>query len=153
MLDFDGVLHPEFSDADLEFCRLDAFETALRELPALPDIVISSSWRFGVTLDWLRGHFSPDIAARIVGVTPGLQGYEASSGPGSRQREIEAWITEHRPDASWLAIDDMRVLFDAGCPHLVHTNTATGVSFDDLEEIKRRLGSELSSTPVRRPRP
>lgn len=42
------------------------------EFPAV-EIVISSSWRFDYEHEWvvqLRKHFSFEIAARIVGVTP-----------------------------------------------------------------------------------
>lgn len=77
-LDFDGVLHAEPSLPKEVFSQLPLVEAVLRDCPWV-DIVISSTWR----LDWmgdsdatavenLRRYFSPDIAQRVVGVTPFL---------------------------------------------------------------------------------
>ena len=150
-LDFDGVLHPEGCTQDFEFCRLPAFQDALRDLPSLPDIVISSSWRFDHSLERLRSYFAPDIAERIVGVAPNVHGFMGYAGPGSRQREIEAWVAENALGAKWVALDDLASGFDNGCLHLVVTNGRIGVQFDDLEELKRRLWA--SARPVRRRTP
>ena len=68
-LDFDGVTHPEPCRSDALFCFLPRIEEVLREHPEV-DIVISSSWRLEFSLEQLRGHFSADIASRVVGVTP-----------------------------------------------------------------------------------
>lgn len=138
-LDFDGVLHPEGCAQDFEFCRLSALQDALRDLPSLPDIVISSSWRFDHSVERLRSYFDPDIAARIVGVTPNVHGLMAFAGSGSRQREIEAWVAANAPGEAWVALDDLASGFDAGCPHLVITNGRLGAQFGELEELKNRL--------------
>ena len=77
-LDFDGVLHSEPSLPKEAFSQLPLVEAILREFPSV-EVVISSTWR----LDWvgdsdaaavenLRRYFSPDIAQRVVGVTPFL---------------------------------------------------------------------------------
>ena len=72
-LDFDGVLHPEYVEqtvpADVAFCRLPHVEAVLRYYPCV-DIVISSTWRTQFSLSELQEFFSPDIAARIIDVTP-----------------------------------------------------------------------------------
>ncbi|MBW8456939.1 MAG: hypothetical protein K0M58_00620 [Thiobacillus sp.] len=41
-------------------------------MPSTIRIVVSSTWRHQFTLDQLRARFSPDIAVRIIGVTPGV---------------------------------------------------------------------------------
>ena len=68
-VDFDGVTHPEPCLRIDEFCFLPLIEQVLREHIDL-DVVISSSWRHEHSLDQLRGFFSPDVAQRVVGVTP-----------------------------------------------------------------------------------
>lgn len=115
-LDFDGVLHPEGVGAELEFCHLDNFEQVMREFSQV-QIVVSSSWRLGESIEDLRSHFSIDIQDRIVGITQRLPEFDSMRGP--RQRECEAWVSEHRPQARWLALDDRAQYFDARCQHLV----------------------------------
>ena len=69
-LDFDGVLRRK--DAPLYRLESDLmthFERALRALPGAR-VVITSSWREAFGLPEMRRLFSPDIAQRIIGVTP-----------------------------------------------------------------------------------
>jgi hypothetical protein len=116
-LDFDGVIHhffplPDFSDAEnAHFYYLPALEAALRLCPD-PEIVIASSWRNSHTLDDIRAHFSPDIAACIIGATPKVG---AGTGDGARQVEVEAWLEgAGRKSSPWVAIDDMPNLYSPG---------------------------------------
>lgn len=116
-LDFDGVLHPFLarfsSDA---FCHLPRLEKVLREFPAV-QIVIASTLRESVPLAFLVQRFSPDIAVRIVGVTPILVIHDAGDVAGSRHREILAYL--RGSGADWLALDDDASLFPPGCAELV----------------------------------
>jgi HAD domain in Swiss Army Knife RNA repair proteins len=102
-LDFDGVLRPKQSplyrfDADC----LDMFERAVRLLPEA-QIVITSSWREAFSLGQMRRLFSPDIAERIVGVTP----IEWSHQDHYRYREVLAFLKRNSPaGAAWMALDD-----------------------------------------------
>lgn len=115
-LDFDGVLHPFFPLADntdednQHFSYLKNFEQAVRECAQPVEIVVSSTWRKSRTLADLQALFSPDIAAIVVGATPVL---EHGNGRGSRQLEVEAWLAANRPNARWVAVDDMPDLFGA----------------------------------------
>ena len=86
-LDFDGVVHPQgHATRASAFCRLPLIEEVFREF-ALVSIVISSAWRMrdkhpdGALLD-LRQYFSPDIAERVVGVTPWHVHFKAKLGRG-----------------------------------------------------------------------
>ena len=77
-LDFDGVLHPEYSDRavpdEIAFCHLPRFEAVLRDFPNV-EIVISSTWRYHLPLDALRERFSADkdCALHVLGETARLQ--------------------------------------------------------------------------------
>lgn len=106
-LDFDGVLHPFHRPASA-FSLLPYFERVMRDLPQV-DIVISSSWREAHTLEEMRSFFSPDIAARIIDMTPVLDFLEHHH---VREDEIAAWRRsagrEHEP---WVAIDDTESFF------------------------------------------
>lgn len=129
-LDFDGVLHPENGQIDLEFCFMTNFCDLLRR--ADPEgkagIIVTSDWRLDNSLDDLRAIFPTDIAQRIVGKTIDLHTLMAPSiwdAPGVehrpeaiRQKEIEMWLESNAPFAKWLAIDDRAQGFRHGCEHL-----------------------------------
>lgn len=119
-LDFDGVLHhffpqPGVDDAqNRHFAFLGAFEDAVRRCPCEIEIVIASTWRRVHDLAALRALFSPDIAERIVGVTPQLG---SGNGPGARLAEVRAWLERQgRQGDPWVAIDDFPELYQADDP-------------------------------------
>lgn len=142
-LDFDGVLHPEPCNEDRCFCFLSRLENVLRDYPEV-DVVISSTWRETRTLSTLRLFFSPDIAKRIIDVTPNWKehqelfeiiGYQ-------RQTEIEAWLRQSKePWRQWLAIDDKPYLFKPFLPNLIKTISTIG--FDEIaeEHLRQKLTS------------
>jgi hypothetical protein len=72
-LDFDGVLHPEPCSQENVLCRLPFVEDVLRDYLEHIEIIMSSRWRMHYSIEDLRAMFSPDIAARIVGVTPSIK--------------------------------------------------------------------------------
>jgi hypothetical protein len=118
-LDFDGVLHPESGVPEMHFCFVPNFCEALEAAAHDVDlhIVISSMWRTYRTLEDLMQHFPEGLRHRIVGVTPDLHiAFEFPN--GSRQEEIEAWMTEYAPNGQWLAVDDRAKLFKDDCPNL-----------------------------------
>jgi hypothetical protein len=125
-LDFDGVLHPRTSGTMRLAPLLEAF---LRCSPNV-SVVISSSWRALYSLEELRTWFSDDVQHRFLSCTPRLP-----DGAGSRQREIEKWLSSN-PAHRWAALDDEAGLFDKDCPWLVLTEAATGVTAADLETLE-----------------
>lgn len=141
-LDFDGVLHPEYVpgmtpgrhrvNLDYWSC-LPAFEAVIRRHPNWK-IVISSTWRERRSLDELRAPFSPDIAARIIGVTPKLERCS-----GRRQREIEAWIRQNAYSGPILILDDWPPLFDQDCEHVLFTETLVGLDADAAAMLDAQL--------------
>lgn len=115
-LDFDGVLrratsNPSHFDKDC----LEYFESAMRQC-AVSKIVISSTWRLAMPLKELRGRFSPDVASRIVGVTP----ENLDAVPYERHAEILMFLSEKKVTAlPWVAIDDDPSHFPPGSPVLL----------------------------------
>lgn len=151
-LDFDGVLHPESVDSkNLLLCRLPLVEEVLREFPQV-DIVISSTWR----LDWsdpsvatveMRKHFSPDIAQRVVGVTPHHRDLDWKQAPDglhlwTRQWECEMWLRANRPPGTlWLALDDRPYWFRPFSKNLMEFERNTAFTPDHQDEFRARLQS------------
>ena len=115
-LDFDGVLRRVTSDpSGFDQDCLDHFESALRQC-SVSKVVISSTWRLAMSLKELRSRFSPDIAARIVGVTPENLEEETYE----RHAEILMFMREKKVTAlPWLAIDDDPAYFPPGSPVLL----------------------------------
>lgn len=149
-LDFDGVLHPEnLSSRQPLLSQLPALEGVLREFPVV-EVVISSTWR----LKWsdsnlatieMRKHFSPNIAPRVVGVTPRHIDLDNRSTPDGlslyhRHWEIEMWLRTNRPPGTpWLALDDRAYLFKPFLKNLLEIDPTTGLTTEDLQELRRRL--------------
>lgn len=148
-LDFDGVVHPEPCYGKNTFRSLPLIEAVLREFPGV-QIVISSTWR----LTWkyeeesilhMRKYFSPDIAQRVVGVTPDFRYLERNTAPtglSNYQREWEctAWLRTHRHAwTPWLALDDRPYWFKPFSTNLMITDHKTGFVQKDEVELRRRL--------------
>jgi len=157
-LDFDGVLHPEPCAGDELFCRLPLVEEVLRDYPQV-QLVISSAWRLAYRrrpISRLRQHFSPDIAGRIVGVTPDYCRADEAMAPNglglfTRQWECVDWLRAHRPaGAPWLAIDDRDCLFAPSCGNLILCDSAVGFTAAHAGELRARLGQAFLLDQVRR---
>ncbi|HEX7648657.1 MAG TPA: HAD domain-containing protein, partial [Noviherbaspirillum sp.] len=115
---------------------LPQFEAVIRDFPAV-DIVISSAWRQDHSLEELRSFFSPDIAKRIVAVTPIFHRLEHQY---LRQSEITAWLRdEGREYETWLAIDDSDWYFSPGCRNLILTSEEVGFDEKTAWALRRRL--------------
>jgi len=131
-LDFDGVLHPESCAERDHFCYLPHFCEALHmaDPQGRMPLVISSLWRHHCTLGYIRKAFPPEVAERIVGVTPYMtdaevqrvSNWEPYGGEQSkvchRQREVILWMNSHAPHGNWLAIDDRASYFHKDTPNL-----------------------------------
>lgn len=117
-LDFDGVLHPFGNRHARPFCDLPRFEAVMRDAPAA-SIVVTSTQREDQTLAQLRAPFAPDVAARVVGVTPALQLHSAADLAGIRHREILAYLAAYPSSGPWLAVDDDAALYPSGLPNLL----------------------------------
>lgn len=133
-LDFDGVLRRK--DARLyrfEKPLLALFETAVRSIPGA-EIVVTSSWREAMGLEALRRLFSPDVAARIVGVAP--------FGNEGRYGEILAYLKESAAvGRRWVVVDDDPYGYPRNTP-LILVDPAQGFSPEDAQRLVDMGGSQ-----------
>ena len=118
----------------------------LNQLAGKAEIVISSSWRNGFTVDEIRWMLERrGFRGAIVGVTPALH--------ESRGREIRAWLEKNevpgRP-RPFCVVDDYCRDMDAVEGHTVETTDrsqplrarVTGLLDEHIEQILTVLGSE-----------
>lgn len=141
-LDFDGVLHHYFPISKDEeenrfFKYVPEFEKAVRACERAVEIVISSTWRERLSLVEIQAHFSPDIASKIIGVTPVVKG---GSEDGGREREVQEWLSVYRPDSQWVGIDDV--------PYLYSSNAAVVACLDQFGEREHNLLVEAVRDPL-----
>lgn len=87
------------------------------------------------TLAELQQWFSSSVAQRLIDVTPTLTPIQAVP---SRQREIEAWLSQHAI-THFCAIDDDAKLFQPDWPHLVLTEGTVGMTSATIEEVTKRV--------------
>lgn len=129
-LDFDGVLHPTSHGSAL-LSQLPLFESAVEQHDCA--IVISSSWRFHMDLEKLRGHFSTEVRERILGVTG-----EPYIGAYARFHEINAYVLE-QGIADWRALDDAYWEFPKDCSQLIRCNPNTGLTVSEVNRLQAWL--------------
>lgn len=133
-LDFDGVLHGEGQFSNGLFEHIDAFCETVKPFVNNTSIVISSSWRESHSLNELKCIFESEVANIIVGITPQRKD---SYNRGGRQKEIQDYCNEfHIAQEDWIALDDMKILFEKVCPNLILTNNETGINSQDLEKLR-----------------
>lgn len=144
-LDFDGVLRRRQSplyrlDADC----LSTFESAVRLL-SHAQIVITSSWREAFSLAEMRKLFSPDIAGRIVGVTP----LDLHRENHYRYREVLAFLKRNgHSTTSWIAIDDEAFHYPLGLDNLVLVDGSRGFDADAAEPMLIKATNPMSGRRI-----
>lgn len=142
-LDLDGVAHPAGCDRREYMCRMNHLLDLVRRLPKL-EIVISSSWRKTLTIEKIRSFFYPEIADRIVGMTPVITPKPEKYG---RYLEIQQYLREH-PYDRWIALDDNSKLFPPGCDHLIKVNGKQGLDETTVSQINFKLKIMKSAPPT-----
>lgn len=147
-LDIDGVLHRDGAERG-ELGHLPTLEGFLRRHPGV-GVVISSDWRFLLSLPELVDLFAPDLRDRVMGVTPDLC-LSVPVAPAARQREIEAWMAAKGLRTPWVALDDMRDGFEPVCPHLVCVTWGEGGDVGLSPVLLERVASILRSTSAGEP--
>ena len=140
-LDFDGVLRRKQSPLyKLEEDCLRTFENGVRFLPNA-QIVITSSWREAFSLSQMRRLFSPDIAERIVGVTPTEWGREDQY----RYREVLSFLRRNGYSGThWIAIDDEAFHYPPGFNNLVLVDGSRGFDAAAAERMLIRTTKPVS---------
>ena len=130
-LDFDGVLHPNFSKPTEYFSRVDALmevvDTRITEL----NVIISSSWRFHHSYEELLAKLPESLRLIVKGVTPQV-------GPGQyqRHREIHAYLRRNRSTPDWRALDDDLREFPKGCRELIACDGRVGVAEESANQLR-----------------
>ena len=141
-LDIDGVLTKEDITPIEDIALLEAdygkfdpiclqeFENVIRQYPDIK-IVISSAWRELFSLEEIKSHFSNDIAAKIVGVTPIAQFVKKFF----RYQEILDYLKKNNAtEEPWIAVDDFVEHFPPGIP-IVVTNRYQGFNQGSAEKL------------------
>ena len=121
-LDFDGVLHPNFSQEREYFSRAGYLMQALDGFADDVGVIISSSWRFHWPADTLLQKLPASLAPLVAGFTP-----EVDPGRHQRYREIHAYLKLRRGHADWRALDDADNEFPKGCRELIRCDGRVGL--------------------------
>ena len=100
------------------------------------DIVVSSSWRIGMTLEQLqtlitKSGFNPEI--RVIGMTPVL--YQ------QRGLEIQQWIDDNKFTNKFIIIDDDSDMCHL-LPLLIRCDCQLGFTIYDYQKALRLLGGD-----------
>jgi hypothetical protein len=122
-LDFDGVLHPNFSLGREYFSQMGYLLGALDGFAGDVEIIISSSWRFQWPEDVLLQKLPKPLAVLVTGVTPMV-------GPGryQRYREINAYLESRPCQHDWRALDDAINEFPGDCTELIACDGRVGLN-------------------------
>jgi hypothetical protein len=130
-LDFDGVLHPNFSLGRDNFSQAGYLLDALDGFAGEVEIIISSSWRFHWPEDVLLQKLPKPLAAFVAGVTPMVE-----PGRHQRYREIHAFLSSRPGQHDWRALDDAINEFPKGCAELIECDGRKGL--DDFSAARLR---------------
>jgi hypothetical protein len=146
-LDIDGVLLPStLPSVALDPACVGRFEEVVREFSAAR-IVVSSGWRLLVPLESIRKRFSPDVAERIVGETPHLEGTRKMN----RYQEVLTYLRAQPEPAPWVAVDDDPRHYPEEAVDLTLVLTDPESGFDSGAAARlRRLLLDDEPDPVRR---
>ena len=141
-LDFDGVLHPEtYLRSGEQLCEMPRIVAVLRDFPDA-HVVISSTWRVKRSLQDLQGLFPPEVAKRVIGVTPAWQDLDHTVYSHHRQAEIEAWLKANRsPWEKFVVLDDRAWLFAPFYAPLLICDAGSGMD----DQVEQRLRDRLSA--------
>jgi hypothetical protein len=121
-LDFDGVMHPNFSQGQEYFSRADLLVEALNGHANGLNIVISSSWRFHFSFEAILNRFPQQLRDLVAGATP-----EVEPGRHQRYREILAYLKQYSVIADWRALDDDIAGFPLDCRQLITCDGLVGL--------------------------
>jgi hypothetical protein len=113
------------------------FQLILEHFPEVK-IVISSTWRGGYTLDWLKEKLTSYgiDSSRVIDKTPIIHGAD-------RGHEIRTWLSEH-PDVKKFVIIDDDVIGDGFNEEIVVTTWNVGLTLDHANAVLKVLGSKSS---------
>ena len=129
-LDFDGVLHPNFSHERDYFCRVDLLMNTLGNESRGLEVIISSSWRFHHSFNELLGYLPQALQKIVSGATP-----EVEPGRHQRYREICAYLIQYEHVTDWRALDDDLNEFPKDCKKLISCNGRVGLDGGSANQL------------------
>ncbi len=133
-LDIDGVVAPiqgYLAYGELDPGCVGVLNTIVERSGA--DVVISSSWRFSITVaEFQQMLEAAGFVGRVIGATP------TDARGATRDGAIAAWLADH-PVASFVILDDHRDL-GALIDKLVQTDRVVGLRPTDAERALAVLG-------------
>jgi len=154
-LDFDGVmLSMDYLHATGKYDSFDPNCCVIlnKLLNQFPDarIVVSSSWRVGMTIDKLKALFADHgiDPNRVIGYTPWINTYL------ERGAEIQDWLDRHhKVDCvvkDFMIIDDNvdDILSHFNRQFVVHTDEDKGLTHYDLDDIVQRWSPNDGRTKI-----
>jgi hypothetical protein len=130
-LDFDGVLHPNFSTRSEYFSQAGYLLDALDGHSENVEIIISSSWRFHWSTNAIMQMLPKTLASMVTGITP-----VGEPGRHQRYREIQAYLRSRIGPHEWRALDDAVNEFPKNCTELIECDGRIGL--DDLSAARLR---------------
>ncbi len=135
-LDIDGVVRPLTNDPyDLDSYCIKCLERIVLENPSV-NLVITSSWKLGLTLKEIRNYFPKSIAGKIVGVTPELR----NKPKFYRQKEAMLYLKKAgKEDTTWVAIDDDDSAYNKNRCRLLLTDSDNGLDDESVEKFRALL--------------
>ena len=133
-LDFDGVLHPNFSQERDYFCRIDLLIEALGSETTELEVIISSSWRFHHSFDQILGYLPQALQGIVSGATP-----EVEPGRHQRYREICAYLLQYNRTPNWRALDDDVNEFPKDFKWLISCNGRVGLDEESANQLNAWL--------------
>lgn len=148
-LDFDGVLNSlrtalafgGFDGHQLDPAAVGLVARLAKESCA--QVVISSSWRVGRTLDDLREilrSYSAALADRVIGMTPRIN--------GPRGAEIAKWLAENDgAGRGYVIIDDDSDMLDGQLPHFVQTSMRDGFGIVEYHRALTIIAPDHEDVP------
>ena len=100
-------------------------------------IVISSTWRYHLTIDDFNKVFNTYYDWDTTGIIVGKTDTES----GIRGVQIKRWLDNHgKFPYSYLIIDDSSDMLETQMPYLLHLNVEHGLRERDLVEVEEILG-------------
>lgn len=143
-LDFDGVTHPECSDASQLFCCTPLLWQIMRACPTVR-VVFSTSWREihrpEELLNFATFGGGEDLMHRFIGSNPSIlreRGAYIAGHIYKREDECREWLRLNGgTNQPWLALDDIDYWFKGSNLHLV--DHLTGLTNADVATIIKRI--------------
>lgn len=130
-VDFDGVVHTHNGK---RFSLVENLAKVIRKFPEIK-VVFSTSWREHSTMDYLKDFFPENIHNQCVGMTPIIR----EKITYVRYHEIQKYLQDNNITDSWLAIDDLAVLFPPGCASLFLVNGREGITKSNAKLLENRI--------------